>query len=218
MELPDPTSGDQPEPIRVLLIDDHDLYRTGLRDLLAARGVAVAEAATGEDAVRLARERRPHVVLMDVHMPGMGGVEATRTIARELPGVAVVIVTASAEEEDVLAAVNAGACGYLLKRASADEIVAGVRAAAAGDSPVSPSIATQLVARVRAAPALRAELTPREREILALLAEGKDNGAIARELYVSPHTVKNAVTEVLQKLGLRNRIEAAVYAVRTGIG
>jgi DNA-binding NarL/FixJ family response regulator len=215
------TKGERTEPIRVLVVDDHDLYRTALRDLLSARGlVVVGDAATGEEAVRLARDRAPDVVLMDIDMPGFGGVEATMRIGRDVPGAAVVILTVSAEEKDVLAAVVAGARGYLLKTAPLEEIVAGVRAAACGDAVVSPSVAVQVVKRLRATPGPvcgERLLSERDRQILVLLARGKDNAEIARELFMSPHTVKNAVTELLRKLGVRNRIEAAVYAARTGL-
>jgi DNA-binding NarL/FixJ family response regulator len=207
--------------IRVLIVDDSDLYRAGLRELLGAAGLeVVGEAGTGEDGVRLAREGAPDVVLMDVDMPGAGGVEATREIASTGIRSAVVILTASADEEDVLAAVVAGAQGYLLKSAPVEELVAGVRAAAVGAAIISPSIAAQLLQRLRKAhPGTRtsAALSERELEIVRLLGRGMDTRAIAAELHLSRQTVKNAVAQILRKLGLRNRTEAAVYAVRVGL-
>ena len=211
--------------VRVLLVDDHDLFRTGLRNLLEERGVQIAgEAGQGADAVRLVRELAPDVVVMDLHMPGMTGVEATRQIASAAPLTRVVVLTISDQEEDVLDAIVAGACGYLLKDASIQELIRGIQAAAVGESLISPHIASKVLQRLRAttpdssgAATIRAELSDREIEVLKLIANGKDNAEIARELVISPKTVKNHISNILMKLQIENRIQAAVYAVRSGI-
>jgi DNA-binding NarL/FixJ family response regulator len=212
--------------MRLLLADDHTLFRRGLRELLEGYGFeVVGEAPTGANAVRLARELRPDVTVMDLSMPGMGGVEATQAILDEDSAARILVLTISAEEDEVLDALLAGACGYLLKDAELAEIIAGVRAAAAGDAMISPAVATRLVARLRhqrraerveAAPK-PPPLTPRERDILALLAQGRENSAIAVELVISPATVKTHVARLLDKLELDNRVQAAVFAVRYGI-
>jgi len=213
------------ETIRVLIVDDHDLFRTGLRNLLEEQGVHVlGEAASGTDAVRSVRENAPDVVVMDLNMPGMGGVDATRHIASIAPLTRVVVLTISDEDADVMDAILAGACGYLLKDASIDELMAGIRAAARGESLISPGIAAKVLQRVRAtsaqpeiAEAIRSELSDREIEVLKLIANGKDNAVIAAELHISPKTVKNHISNILMKLQIDNRIQAAVYAVRSGI-
>ena len=213
------------ESLRVLLVDDHDLFRTGLRNLLEERGLhVVGEAATGAEAVRAVRELAPDVVVMDLNMPGMSGVEATRQITGLSPLTRVVVLTISDQDGDVLNAILAGACGYLLKDASIDELLRGIEAAAAGDSLISPAIATKVLQRVRAASAepsieetIRSELSDREIEVLKLIANGKDNAQIAAELHISPKTVKNHISNILMKLQIENRIQAAVYAVRSGI-
>jgi DNA-binding NarL/FixJ family response regulator len=210
-------------PLRVLLVDDHTLFRTGLRNLLEERGFEVLEARSGELAVDLVASAVPDVVLMDRHMPGMSGVEATRRVVQVAPTSRVLILTVSADEEDIVDAILAGACGYLIKDATVAEIESSIRAAADGTSWVSPRVAEVLLERVRAAgerPAhdpVLAELSDREREILRLIAEGCDNAEIGRRLYISPKTVKNHVSSLLAKLQMQNRIQAAVYAVRQGL-
>ncbi len=213
------------ESLRVLIVDDHDLFRTGLRNLLEEQGIQiVAEASTGLDAVRLAREEAPDVVVMDLNMPSMGGVEATRHITSIAPLTRVVMLTISDQDSDVMDAILAGACGYLLKDASIQELVAGIEAASRGESLISPVIATKVLQRIRAtgtqpdiADTIRAELSDREIEVLKLIANGKDNAVIAGELCISPKTVKNHISNILMKLQIDNRIQAAVYAVRSGI-
>ena len=228
MKLTEPLSAGEEravETIRVLIVDDHDLFRTGLRNLLEEQGVQVlGEAASGTDAVRSVREIAPDVVVMDLNMPGMGGVDATRHIAAIAPLTRVVVLTISDEDADVMDAILAGACGYLLKDASIDELMAGIRAAARGESLISPGIAAKVLQRVRAtsaqpeiAEAIRSELSDREIEVLKLIANGKDNAVIAAELHISPKTVKNHISNILMKLQIDNRIQAAVYAVRSGI-
>jgi DNA-binding NarL/FixJ family response regulator len=213
------------EELRVLVVDDHDLFRTGLRSLLDEHGVhVVGEASNGEQAVRLARELAPDVIVMDLNMPGMSGVEATRKISDIAPLTRVVVLTISDQDADVLDAIVSGACGYLLKDASIDDLLRGIRSAAVGESLISPHIAAKVLQRVRAsntlpggADAIRSELSDREIEVLKLIANGKDNAQIARELYISPKTVKNHISNILMKLQIENRIQAAVYAVRSGI-
>ena len=218
-------SGRQVESLRVLIVDDHDLFRTGLRNLLEEQGVhVVGEAATGADAVRIVRELAPDVVVMDLNMPGMGGAEATRHITSAAPLTRVVMLTISDEDSDVMDAILAGACGYLLKDASIQELISGIESAARGESLISPNIAAKVLQRVRAtstqpeiANTIRAELSDREIEVLKLIANGKDNALIAAELHISPKTVKNHISNILMKLQIDNRIQAAVYAVRSGI-
>jgi DNA-binding NarL/FixJ family response regulator len=208
-----------------LIADDHDLFRSGLRNLLEEQGVlVVGEAASGTEAVRSVREIAPDVVVMDLNMPGMGGVEATRHIAAIAPLTRVVVLTISDEDADVMDAILAGACGYLLKDASIDELMAGIRAAWRGESLISPTIAAKVLQRVRATSAqpeiadtIRSELSDREIEVLKLIANGQDNALIAAELHISPKTVKNHISNILMKLQIDNRIQAAVYAVRSGI-
>jgi DNA-binding NarL/FixJ family response regulator len=220
------TSADrQAESLRVLIVDDHDLFRTGLRNLLEEQGVhIVGEAASGNEAVRIVRELAPDVVVMDLNMPGMGGVDATRHISSAAPLTRVVMLTISDEDSDVMDAILAGACGYLLKDASIQELIAGIESAARGESLISPHIAAKVLQRVRAtttqpeiANTIRAELSDREIEVLKLIANGKDNAVIAAELHISPKTVKNHISNILMKLQIDNRIQAAVYAVRSGI-
>jgi DNA-binding NarL/FixJ family response regulator len=216
----------QPESLRVLIVDDHDLFRTGLRNLLEEQGgvVIVGEASGGNDAVRFVRELAPDVVVMDLNMPGMGGVEATRHISSIAPLTRVLMLTISDQDNDVMDAILAGACGYLLKDSSIHDLMAGIRAAALGESLISPNIAAKVLQRVRAtstqpeiADQIRAELSDREIEVLKLIANGKDNAVIAAELHISPKTVKNHISNILMKLQIDNRIQAAVYAVRSGI-
>ncbi len=224
-EAPQATEDRQADTLRVVIVDDHDLFRTGLRNLLEEQEVQiVGEAATGADAVRIVRELAPDVVVMDLNMPGMGGVDATRHIAGIAPLTRVVMLTISDEDNDVMDAILAGACGYLLKDSSIQELIAGIEAASRGESLISPTIASKVLQRVRAtstqpeiANQIRAELSDREIEVLKLIANGKDNAVIAAELHISPKTVKNHISNILMKLQIDNRIQAAVYAVRSGI-
>jgi two-component system, NarL family, response regulator LiaR len=210
--------------IRILVVDDHEIFRAGLRRLLDDQGFnVVAEAGDGASAVRLARSLSPDVVTMDTDMPGMTGVEATERILRAAPAARVLVLSNSAAESDVVDSVMAGACGYLLKRSSPEELAMGIKACASGESMVSPSVTAQLLRRFRCGPSkslaepFERELSERELEILKLLAQGRDNAGIARELILSPKTVKNHISAILRKLEMDNRIEAAVYAVRRGI-
>lgn len=210
---------------KVLLVDDHALFRRGLARMLEAQGIdVVGEAPNGEAGVRMAQELRPDVVVMDLQMPGMGGVAATEEVVRRMPATQVLVLTISVEQSQVLDALLAGATGYLLKDAEGAEIVAGIRSAAAGDAMISPRIAGRLVERLREVGERNENegvepdgLTERELGILRLIAAGMDNAAIAEELIISPKTVKNHVASILEKLELENRIQAAVYAVRRGL-
>jgi DNA-binding NarL/FixJ family response regulator len=214
------------DEIRVVLVDDHDLFRTGLRNLLAEQqGVRVTgEASDGEAAVQLVAETPPDVVVMDLNMPRMTGAEATRRITAQSPLTRVIVLSISDQDADVIDAIMAGACGYLLKESSIESVVAGIRSAAVGESLISPAIASKVLQQVRAATAeaepaggVHAGLSDRELEVLRLVANGKDNAQIAADLVISPKTVKNHISNILMKLQMENRIQAAVYAVRSGI-
>jgi DNA-binding NarL/FixJ family response regulator len=206
------------DAIEVVIADDHELVRAGLAELLAsADDIDVVEtAADGESAVEVAARRRPQVVLMDLSMPGMGGIEATRTIVANDPGVRVVVLTSFAESRQVLGALDAGAVGYLLKDASPDELRAGIRAAARGESPLSPKAASVVIGARGSGggPAL----SEREREVLALVAEGLPNKLIARRLGISEGTVKAHLTSIYQALGVTDRTQAALWARAQGLG
>ena len=213
------------EGIRVLVADDHDLFRSGLRGLLEGAGlVVVGEASRGDEAVRAVGEFAPDVVVMDLNMPVLDGVHATREIVSSSPLTRIVVLTVSDQEEDVMDAILAGACGYLLKSSSIEQLVAGIHAAAVGESLVSPHIAAKVLQRLRAgstdtasAETIRAELSEREVEVLKLVAAGLENAEIAAKLHISPKTVKNHLSNIFMKLQFENRIQAAVYAVRSGL-
>jgi NarL family two-component system response regulator LiaR len=209
--------------IRVVLVDDHALFRSGLHDLLEQHGVDVAgEVDDGTSAVEVVRDAAPDVVLMDVNMPGISGIEATMRIRAVAPTAQVIMLTVSADEQDVEDSICAGACGYVLKDAPVDQILAAIREAVAGESHLSPRIAANILEHVRASPSRptlpeegRAELTERETEVLRLMAEGKENAQIAEELFISVQTVKNHVSNILAKLEVENRVQAAVQAVQS---
>jgi len=209
--------------IKVLVVDDHELFRRGLIGLLEERGIEVAgEAALAADAIRLAAEIGQCVVLMDLSMPGMSGIEAVQRLAAAAPLARALALTVLADDQHVIEALLAGACGYVVKDATIDEIVEGVRAASRGEAMISPRIASRLVHRLREPETVEArltggDLTPRELEVLELLARGLDNSEIAGVLYLSQHTVKNHVSSILIKLQVENRVQAAVRAVRSGM-
>ena len=213
------------DELRVLLVDDHDLFRRGLVNLLSEHGLhVVGEAENGDVALRLVRELAPDVVIMDLNMPGPSGVDVIRQMTSIAPLTRVVVLTISADDSDVINAVMGGACGYLLKDSSVDQLIAGIHSAAAGESLISPQIAAKMLQILRAqrssvdaAETIRAELSEREIEVLKLIASGNDNAEIARALFISPKTVKNHISNILMKLQMENRIQAAVYAVRSGI-
>ena len=209
--------------IRVVLVDDHTLHRHGLRQTLVEHGLdVVGEASNGRSGAQLVLELKPDVVLMDVEMPQMNGIEATQAIIEGEPGARILMLTISTDDDHVLDALAAGACGYLVKTAPPEEIVRAVQAVQTGDSVLSPQVATRLVAHVRNARDVRvapppATLTPRELEILRLIVDGRENAEIGALLVISPSTAKNHVAHVLGKLGAQNRVQAAVYAVRHGL-
>jgi DNA-binding NarL/FixJ family response regulator len=196
--------------IRVLVVDDHPLFRAGLSGLLATMPdvEVVAEAVDGDEAVARAVELRPDVVLMDLNLPGTPGLEATRRIVAAAPECGVLVLTMVADEASVVAALRVGARGYVLKEAGQDEVLAGIRTVASGGAVFGPGVA----ARLLQGSAPGSALTPRESEVFALLAQGLDNPAIARELGVSLKTVQNHVSAVLAKLHVRDRTQAAFRA------
>ncbi|HET7091048.1 MAG TPA: response regulator transcription factor [Anaerolineae bacterium] len=205
-------------PIRILLVDDHSVVRQGLRMFLALDPEleVIDEAADGAEAVRMARELKPDVVLMDMLMPVMDGVAATAAIRRELPDTEVIALTSVLEDEKVIGAVRAGAIGYLLKDTEADELRRAIKAAANGQVQLSPKAAARLMREVRAPDSPEA-LTERETDVLRLLAQGKSNKEIAHQLSLSEKTVKTHVSNILAKLGVPSRTQAALYAVRIGL-
>jgi NarL family two-component system response regulator LiaR len=210
-----------PESISVLLVDDHAVVREGLRSLIEVqRGIeVVGEAADGEAAVREAEARRPDVILMDLVMPRLDGVGAMRELRRRLPSARVIVLTSFADDDRLLPAIRAGAAGYLLKNADPQEVVRAVRAAHRGDALLDPSVAARLVDAIAKPPGAEPSerLTPREQEVLTLIARGLSNKLIARELEISEKTVKTHVGHVLAKLGVTDRTQAALQAVRHGL-
>jgi DNA-binding NarL/FixJ family response regulator len=213
------------EPLRVLIADDHPTFRDGLRVLLDAAPdlVLVGEAATGQEAEELAASLQPDVILMDIQMPGMNGIEATRAILHASPHIGVLVVTMFEDDNSVFAAMRAGARGYLLKGAKYDEILRAVRAVGGGEAIFSPAIAARLIryfadARPSAPPRTFPELSDREREVLALIAQGLRNTEIAGQLYLSEKTVRNHVTNIFSKLQVADRAEAIIRAREAGLG
>lgn len=210
-------------PLTVLITDDHTLVRQGIRALLAAQPdiEVVGDAATGEAAVELAREHAPDVALVDVLMPGLGGIETTRRLKEASPRTQVLMLTSSHEAEHIVPALRAGALSYLLKDASAEELVQAVRRAAAGEATLHPRVAGQVVRLLREPSRERApahsDLSEREREVLLLIADGASNADIAVRLGVSEKTVKSHVSNILGKLHLDDRTQAAVFAWREGL-
>jgi NarL family two-component system response regulator LiaR len=204
--------------IRVLITDDHKVVRRGLRGFLDMDPEleVVGEASNGEEAMDMARRLEPDVVLMDLLMPVMDGIEATRRIRHELPEVEVLALTSVLEDASVTGAIKAGAIGYLLKTTDADELCEAIRAAATGQVRLAPEAAARLMREVRAPDSLEA-LTERETEVLGLLAHGKANKQIARELFIDEQTVKTHVHHILSKFGVSSRTQAALYAARIGL-
>jgi DNA-binding NarL/FixJ family response regulator len=214
----------EPTPIRVLLADDHPVVRRGLAALLGTLPdfEVVGEAEDGESAVRETQLTRPDVVLMDVRMPGMDGVEATRRIRSAVPDAAVLVLTMYDEDATVFTAMQAGAQGYLLKGAEQDEIADAIRAVARGQAIFGPGIAVRLLEHFANPPATPTdpfpELTPREKEILELLAHGRRTAEIARTLHLSPKTVSNNLTTIFAKLEVSDRTSAVIRARERGLG
>jgi len=198
--------------IRVLLADDHGLVRDGLARLLGSVSdiEVVGAASNGEEAIVLAEEHRPDVILMDLRMPDIDGSEATRRLLQNDPATQVVILTSFSERDEILTALDAGAIGYLLKDAEPDELIRGIRAAAQGESPLAPKAARELLGSRGPAPAN--QLSDREREVLQLVTRGLSNKLIARELGISEKTVKAHLTTVFQRIGVTDRVQAAMWA------
>jgi DNA-binding NarL/FixJ family response regulator len=207
--------------IRVLIVDDHAVVREGLRTFLELQdGIAViGEAADGEEAVRQAEALKPDVIVMDLVMPRLDGVGAMRELRRRLPQTRVIVLTSVAEDERLLPAIQAGAAGYLLKNVAPPELARAVRAAHAGEAMIDPVVAARLVDAIAQPPGEPAaeRLTAREQEVLALIARGYSNKRIALDLGIAEKTVKTHVGHVLAKLGVSDRTQAAVHAVRTGL-
>ena len=210
------------DPVRVLVVDDQELFRRGLTVLVGARdGIElVGEASDGESAVEVALRTDPDVVLLDVRMPGKGGIETCAALKAVMPSVRIVMLTASDEGSDLYDAIRSGASGYLLKDASLDEVAQAVRLVADGQSLISPAMAVKLLDEFKQLGSAGSDtvtpprLTDRELEVLRLVARGRSNREIARELFISENTVKNHVRNILEKLQLHSRMEAVMYAVR----
>jgi DNA-binding NarL/FixJ family response regulator len=205
--------------IRVLVADDHAVVRTGLSQLVGTfEGVElVGAAANGEEAVTLVAERAPDVVLMDLEMPVLDGIEATSRIREAQPEVAVVILTSFSDRERILGALDAGAVGYLLKDAEPDELARAIQAAARGESPLDPKAAQALLGARHATTTAGDALSGREREVLVLVAEGHPNKVIAQRLSISEKTVKAHLTSVFRQIGVTDRTQAALWAERNGL-
>jgi DNA-binding NarL/FixJ family response regulator len=215
-------------PLSLVIADDHTMLREGLRRSLEARGIDVlGEAGDGAEAVRLALDLKPDVILMDVSMPGMDGVEATRQIRQQIPDASIVMLTMHADHVVLVRALRAGASGYLVKDCTTDEIVNTIRQAASGDTTVSAGVAAAMLAQAKGlaqaepAPAMPASeeaiISKREEEVLQLIAEGASTTEVASRLYISVKTVKNHLASIYQKLDSRDRTQAVVRAVKMGI-
>jgi DNA-binding NarL/FixJ family response regulator len=212
--------------VRVLIVDDDDLMRAGLRSVLSSDGTieVVAEAGDGRAAIERVRELRPDVVLMDVRMPDLDGISATREVLAARPDLKVVILTTFEEDDYIFGALRAGASGFLLKRTSPEELIRALHTVAAGDSLLSPPVTRRVIERMAQEPARDASsserldvLTPREREVLELVARGLSNGEIAKAFVIEESTVKTHVKRILMKLRLRDRVQAVIFAYESGL-
>lgn len=213
--------------ISVLLVDDHTLFRSGIRSLLQRQAdfVVVGEASDGVEGVKRAKQLQPDVVLLDLNMPGISGLETLQLMLQDFPNMAVILLTVSEDAEDLTAALQAGARGYLLKNIDTDYLVRAIRRAAAGEPVVAEAMTAKLIARLQSGgssqrvepPSELDKLTPREKDILACLARGESNKIIARTLNVAESTVKIHVQNILKKLSLSSRVQAAVFAVENGM-
>ena len=213
------------DTVRVLIADDHPLFREGMRGRLdRVDDVAVVgEAASGDEAVELAQKLEPHIILMDIKMPGLNGIEATREIQRANPQIGILVLTMFEDDDSVFAAMRAGAKGYLLKDSGGEGVVHAIRAVASGEAVFGPGVAERIIgyfSAPRAAAPQRAfpELTEREEEVLSLVAQGKSNREIARQLFVSLKTVRNHVSNILLKLQVADRAQAVIRARDAGMG
>ncbi|MGM7667962.1 response regulator [Microbacterium sp. A93] len=205
--------------IRVIVADDHPIVRSGIVGLLSLDDglEVVGEASDGVEAIELAHALHPDVILMDLRMPRLTGAEATARLAAELPDIRVLVLTTYESDDDILGAIEAGASGYLLKAAPQEEIVAGIRSVADGHTVLAPSIAATLVTRMRAAREERPQLSPRELDVLRLVAAGGSNPAIARALFIGEATVKTHLLHVFEKLGVSDRTRAVTLALELGL-
>ena len=212
--------------IRVLLVDDHTLFRSGIKSLLqrSEEFEVVDEAGDGLEGIKRARSHKPDVVLLDLHMPGVSGLEAVKVIAEELPEVHVLMLTVSEDAQDLMDALRGGACGYLLKNIETDALLDGIRRSANGESIVSPQMTAQLIQGVRSpvkasnVTVERDKFSPRERDILICLSQGESNKEIARALNLAESTVKIHVQNIFKKLNMTSRVQVALYAVEHGFG
>ncbi len=213
------------EKVRVLIADDHPLFRDGMHGLLDSvpDTEVVGEASNGEEAVELSERLRPDVVLMDIKMPGINGIEATREVLRRSPDVGILVVTMLEDDDSVFAAMRAGALGYLLKGAGQTEVLRAIRAVANGEAIFGPGIARRVMGflsepRAPAPPRLFPELSDREREVLDLIAQGRSNAEISEGLFLSLKTVQNHVSNIFRKLQVADRVQAAIRAKEAGLG
>ncbi|HCM27405.1 MAG: DNA-binding response regulator [Treponema sp. GWB1_62_6] len=206
-------------PIRILIVDDHSVVRQGLRMFLQIDQdlCIVGEASNGEEAVEEARKLNPDIVLMDLLMPGMDGIEATAIIRKELPDTEVIALTSVATDQMVIGAMRAGAIGYILKDTGGEDLRIAIKAAAAGQVLLSPQVAAHLISAFREQPVSPGTLTKRELEVLGCIANGESNKEIAARIFVSEETVKTHVSNILGKLGMTSRTQAALYAMRIGL-
>jgi DNA-binding NarL/FixJ family response regulator len=213
-------------PVRVLIVDDDDLMRAGLNSVLASDDSiqVVGEIGDGGEAVPATREHRPHVVLMDIRMPGLDGIAATRDVLAASPEVKVVMLTTFEDDDYIFGALNAGASGFLLKRTRPEELIAAIHTVAAGDSLLSPSVTRRVIDRMAREPPVELSssrqldsLTRREREVLEHVAQGLSNGEIAATLFIEESTVKSHVKRILMKLRLRDRVQAVIFAYESGV-
>jgi DNA-binding NarL/FixJ family response regulator len=213
-------------PVRVLLVDDDELMRAGLKAVLSSDDTVdvVGEASDGRAALEQVRALNPAVVLMDVRMPDLDGIAATREVLASSPDVRVLILTTFEQDDYIFGALSAGASGFLLKRTSPEELIAGIHTVAVGDSLLSPSVTRRVIDRMAQQPAADttyderlSELTPREREVLAQVARGLSNGEIAGTLFIEESTVKTHVKRILMKLRLRDRVQAVIFAYESGL-
>ncbi|MTV49920.1 response regulator [Heliobacillus mobilis] len=212
------------EPIRILLADDHTLLRRGLRKILELdpQFHVLDEAGDGQGAINLARKIKPDVILMDIHMPGVNGVEATRVLKREMPETGIIILTAHEEEEHTLELIEAGVDGYLLKDVSPDALYSAILCVARGESVLNSSVVSKAIHRARGQKVNEGdtafhpadELTERELDVLKLIAQGSTNALIAKSLFISEKTVKNHITNIFRKLQVKDRTQAALYAIK----